>query len=333
MSRSLALAIALFAMPTSAAAVAIEWVPIGDAGNLDDTTGFGAVAYDYQISKYEITNEQYTEFLNAKAASDPLGLYNLNMGDARINLPSGDSACCVGHGGITRSGIPGNYTYSAIANREDMPVNWVSFYDTLRFANWLNNGNGTGDTETGAYTLLGGNSETVIRNIGATILLASENEWYKAAYYDPASAHYFNLATGHDSSLDCTAPGATANTANCYGGVGDLTVVGSYTGSASPYGTFDQAGNALEWTETLLFLNDPDRIRRVMLGGSFLSNQDYIGSWYRGDYDRYPGPTAEDNEFGFRLLMIPGGYVPEPGTGLLVIVGLLGLGGWRKVTA
>ena len=37
-----------------------------------------------------------------------------------------------------------------------MPVNYVDFYDALRFANWMNNGQGNGDTETGAYTLLGG---------------------------------------------------------------------------------------------------------------------------------------------------------------------------------
>ena len=35
-------------------------------------------------------------------------------------------------------------------------MNYVTWYDTIRFANWLNNGQGTGDTETGAYTLLGG---------------------------------------------------------------------------------------------------------------------------------------------------------------------------------
>ena len=36
--------------------------------------------YAYYISKYEVTNAQYAEFLNAKAASDPLGLYNASMG-------------------------------------------------------------------------------------------------------------------------------------------------------------------------------------------------------------------------------------------------------------
>ena len=50
---------------------------------------------------------------------------------------------------------------------DNKPVNNVSLYDTLRFANWLNNGQGAGDTETGAYTLAGGNPVGVVRNAGA----------------------------------------------------------------------------------------------------------------------------------------------------------------------
>ena len=62
------------------------------------------------------------------------------------------------NGGITRSGGSGSYTYSAIAGRGNMPVNFVSFYDALRFANWLHNGQPTGaqdntTTEDGAYTI------------------------------------------------------------------------------------------------------------------------------------------------------------------------------------
>ena len=33
------------------------------------------------------------------------------------------------------------------------PLKCVTFYDTLRFANWLDNGQTPGSTETGAYTL------------------------------------------------------------------------------------------------------------------------------------------------------------------------------------
>jgi formylglycine-generating enzyme required for sulfatase activity len=100
----------------------MTWSFVGGAGNAADTTGFGAVAYDYNVGTYEVTNSQYAEFLNAKAASDPLGLYNVFMG----SVASG--------GGISRTGAPGSFTYTAISGRESRPVNFVSYYDSLRFS-------------------------------------------------------------------------------------------------------------------------------------------------------------------------------------------------------
>jgi len=44
-------------------AIAIETVAVGDPGNGADSTGFGSVAYEYSIGKYEVTQAQYTEFL------------------------------------------------------------------------------------------------------------------------------------------------------------------------------------------------------------------------------------------------------------------------------
>ena len=63
-------------------------MPVGNAGNVGDTqvmitdgtSGYGAVAYDYWIGTTEVSNAQYAAFLNAKAASDPLALYNTLMG-------------------------------------------------------------------------------------------------------------------------------------------------------------------------------------------------------------------------------------------------------------
>lgn len=62
------------------------------------------------------------------------------------------------HGGISRSGSPGSYTYSVRTadsgfnngqSMGNMPVNFVSFWDAARFTNWLT----TGDTETRVYVL------------------------------------------------------------------------------------------------------------------------------------------------------------------------------------
>ena len=80
-----------------------------------------------RIGAYEITNAQYAEFLNAVADADPNALYNTRMGTSA-------------RGGITRSGGSGSYGYSVKAGHENKPVVFVSFYDALRFANWLHNG-------------------------------------------------------------------------------------------------------------------------------------------------------------------------------------------------
>src|SRR5690606_38893373 len=125
-----ALALALAA---PAGAVTLEWVAIGAPGNAPDVASncnaasCGAVSHEYEIGRYEITNDQYAEFLNAVAADDPNGLYNPAMAsDAR--------------GGIVRAGTPGTYTYSVKNGRGGDPVVFVSLWDAMRFANWLQNG-------------------------------------------------------------------------------------------------------------------------------------------------------------------------------------------------
>ena len=195
--RFLVLAVLLVALP--AGAVTIDWVPVGDPGNAADTASnclnsaadCGSVADAYRISKYEVTNAQYAEFLNAMAATDPFGLYNTSMGSDAT-------------GGITRSGCPGSYSYAVKSGLENKPVIYVSFYDALRFANWLHNGQPagaqeTGTTETGAYTITGADEQygRAQRRAPCTFL-PSENEWYKAAYYDPVRAGYFDYPTGTD---------------------------------------------------------------------------------------------------------------------------------------
>ena len=108
-----ALVLTSLAVPNAPAAIVYDLVTVGNAGNAADTTTYGGVAYEYQIGKYDVTIGQYTEFLNAVAATDPYSLYNTNMFfDGNIK-------------GIQRGGSPGSYTYSVIgsANR---PITYVS---------------------------------------------------------------------------------------------------------------------------------------------------------------------------------------------------------------
>ncbi len=299
--------------PTTSAEVTIDWVTVGGPGNVCDTQPqgcFGSVAETFQIAKFEVTNTQYAEFLSAVAATDSNALYNTSMG-------SGSS-----FGGITRSGSPGSYSYSATITHAAMPVNWVSFWDAVRFANWLHNGQPTGGqdnttTEDGAYTLTPTAilNNTVTRNAGAQVFAPSEDEWYKAAYYDAGALIYFDYPAGTDTQTTCGTPGAAANTANCQSANGYLTNVGSYTGSASPHGTFDQGGNVSEWNEAIISLDRGVRGGDFFLGWNRLAASSRIGL----------SPTSEDGAMGFRVASsAPAPAVPSMGpTGVATLLGLL----------
>lgn len=318
MSRSLPIAAltALFAAPASA--VTIEWVPIGDAGNAADapaptkcfTAECGAVPYDYEISKYETTNANYAEFLNAVDADGENGL---ELYDAGM-----DTDATFGGIGFFAGNAAGS-RYQAKPGFEDKPVTYVSFYDALRFANWMHNGQGNGDTETGSYTLLGGtpipsNGTSVLRNPGASIFLTSENEWYKAAYFSPGGV-YYEYPAGTSTPTGCVAPDLdTGNSANCSGAGNAPTSVGAYALSFSPYGTYDQGGNVNEWNESIVV-----GAHRGFRGGSAINSGGDLRS--RNPYDA--APSFESHFVGFRV-------APEVSPGWLGTTAVVALALQRK---
>jgi formylglycine-generating enzyme len=306
--------------------VTIDLVPVDNAGNAPDiryvSTGFGAVNYDYQIGKYEVTNAQWREFLTVKAAmGDPNGLYNTHMADNP-------------YGGIDRSGSGTGedpYIYSAKggdSNWDNRPVNFVSFWDAARFCNWMQNGQGSSDTETGAYINIG-NPSTFARQPGAQYFIPTENEWYKAAYYDPhkaGGAGYWDYPTGTNDIPNNGNPGGdTGNSANFFDGgytIGSpygTTPMGYFSQSDSPYGTFDQGGNLWEWI-------DPDITGSLVVDGILRSGIWNDESFLLAASYRFGADVSDETlSFGFRVA-----YVPEPGSLTLLVCGAIAGLIWRR---
>lgn len=310
----------LFAQPVS-----MSWSVVGNAGNAVDpgtsfgSLRFGAVGYEYRIGTYEVTNAQYAAFLNAVAATDPNGLYNTFM--------SADS-----RGGITRSGSAGSYTYAVKANMGNKPVNYVSWYDAARMSNWMSNGQGSGGTESGVYNFSGPTTLlSITRDLSnpRQVFLPTEDEWYKAAYHQPASQGgdadgYWAYATqtnfGGINLAAATSTGDVANpgqfTANFGFGAdwnglnGNVTTVGS-AGSLTYYGLLDMNGNVEEWMQT-----GDNAFNRTTRGERWNGNGNGLGSGSRG----FMGSGSETDSLGFRLAS----PIPAPASaGLLALAGLV----------
>ena len=278
----------------------MEFVTIGNPNNVADTTGSpnpaGSVAYTYNIGKYEVSRDM----INKANTAGSLGITMQDM-------------TSYGGNGLLR------------------PATGITWNEAARYVNWLNTSTGG----TAAYKFSGStfqlwsagdagyNASNMFRNSLAKYWLPSSNEWYKAAYGNP-NGTWNNYPTGSDSVPTAVASGTAANTAvyrqspsvAALTGPADITSAGGL----SPYGTMGQGGNVWEWNETAYdgSNNSPGDIRDLR-GGSWLEG---VGGNYLAASTQGGGtPTYEgDPNQGFRVVS-----VPEPSTGLLVVLGLSGL--------
>ncbi|MCX7415051.1 MAG: SUMF1/EgtB/PvdO family nonheme iron enzyme, partial [Planctomycetia bacterium] len=130
-----------------------------------------------------------------------------------------------------------------------------------------------------------------------TFRIPLENEWYKAAYYSPnyggaGVGGYYAYATRSNAAPGTTIGGG-ANQANYNNVFGHSTDVGSFSGSGSFYGTFDQSGNVFQWND----LDGTAGSSRGLRGGSWYFNSSSVSSSDRSYY----APSSEDYFVGFRL--------------------------------
>lgn len=294
--------------------ISIETVMVGEAGNAANPSapanvaanGGGKVDYLFEIGKYEVTNAQYAQFLDSVASiSDPNNLYSASMQ-------------------IARSGSAGSFSYAPTGSNANKPVQFVSFADTFRFANWLHNGMPSGTqtaatTENGSYNMA---LSQPTRQAGAKYWIPGMSEWYKAAFYNPTLngglGGYDNYPTS-SNTLTASAPPGGSTSANFNNVVGTTTDVGSYSSTTSAFGAYDMAGNLAERLDTATstgYFHAVSAWSNAALRADSTSSAAFAAATISG----------ENNATGFRIAA-----VPEPSTIALTGTGVVSLLiGWRR---
>jgi formylglycine-generating enzyme required for sulfatase activity len=270
----------------------------------------GRVDYRYGIGRLEVTVGQWVAFLNTvdPDARDPHGLYDSTQSSAA--WPK------YGQINLSPSAPKGEHYTVAYPEWADKPYGFANFLRAARFVNSLTNGRVLArrqtahgviyrlrlsrQTERGMYDLT---DPRATRTRATGFVVPSQDEWIKAAYYDPRGGgtySYWKYPTNPGVFGDgaATAPGATVLDPT----TGDVTNAGTqplatyhpkggaaptwcpaamspedcssvnpfgldpetyarvYQGSlstvgqartTSPWGTLDQGGNAVEWTDTI----------------------------------------------------------------------------------
>ena len=210
------------ALPAVLEAVQKNADPAVQAVSATSCMGIGRVPYTYRIAETELTVAQWVNFLNRV---DPGGRNRHRLWDAAQS-----SRVWPKYGSINRNKrAPKGQRYH-VANPQwaDKPYNVADFKRAARLANSLDNGQlistrsrrvktVSGDrlrrttfkvrlspkTETGMYTM---SNRKATRNSPTGFAVSSEDEWIKAAYFDPKGGgkfSYWDYPTNPGRYVNC----------------------------------------------------------------------------------------------------------------------------------
>src|SRR3990172_2425124 len=241
----------------------IVWVDINDPG-VSGHEGFNG-----QMSKYETTNTQYCQFLNAALATgdmtvsgnEAIGANGSNsgtdfVGELYYNLVG---PCNTGNGATNGGAARIHYSGGVFwvdSGFDNHPVSYVSWYGATAFCNYY------------GYRL------------------PTEWEWQAVADYD--GSYTYGCGTSINNSIanywDSIHPDGT-------------TVVGAF--GTYGYGMCDMAGNAWEWTRSCYY-SDCSGSYRVVRGGHWYNIATTCTTTSR--YDYYT-PSIRHGVIGFRLVL------------------------------
>ena len=267
----------------------IEWcdVPAGPftMGNSDDPNAWEderpqheqAIDYLFKVSRFPITNGQYSVFVNEGGYShapywreaEAGGVWKAGMIESRYENKPRNQPFDLGE----PFGLPNH------------PVVGVTWYEALAFTRWLTD-----------YMQANGCLPE-----GWCVALPSEAEWEKGARdSDGREYPWGRELTPNHANYEKT-------------GIDTSSAVGCFPLGASPYGVEEMSGNVWEWTRSV-WANYPygpndgrerldagDDVARVLRGGSFLDRDQFVrcGARYRFS------PHRRYWNLGFRVDLSP----------------------------
>ena len=217
----------------------IAWVTISETG------------FTGQMSKYETTNAQYCQFLNAAKASGDITVsgstvYGANGSNSGTDFAgqvyydlagAGYTGIGATNGGAARINWTGS-SFTVDTGFENHPATYVSWYGSTAFASYYG------------------------------WRLPTELEWQAAADYN--GSYTYGCGTTITNSManymDSVHPHGT-------------TAVGAF--GTYGYGMADMAGNVWEWTSSLW---NPEYSYRVLRGGGWSGYDYYCAVSYQGDF-------------------------------------------------
>lgn len=268
------------------------WCRVGyKKNNPDRNYNVGRVDYEYEMCRFALTNEEWCDFLNSVATqTDPFGLYNPDM----------TTGIC---GGIERNGS----SFAVKSGWGRRPVVYIGYSDVMRYCNWLHFGKPQGECmlgvtegnhKLGAYDTRAKCSYH--RNKKAKYFIPTDDEWCKAAYFDPTK-----YSVSKYWEYPCRTSDVPPNDPHCLHACNYLkngTILGEkgpffiskvedYPTSDTYFGCRQMAGNVWEWIE-------PVRKGKMNLrGGSFGYTEFGMGIWNRDE----AGINDELYVFGARI--------------------------------
>jgi formylglycine-generating enzyme required for sulfatase activity len=300
-----------------------RWATITHPGNIayqmPPTNNYphpvASVDYEYQISRTEVTGEEWFEFVQAYAPYVPPEYAN--------------SQSFASHTVRRTTVSPGVIAYSLIKGAEHLAVR-VGWRFAARYTNWLHNGKaltpdaferGVYDTSTFGQNPNGSQTDQMERSPGATYFIPTIDEWMKAAYFDPDrygenQPGYWNYPNSSDVAPIGGVPGIGETSAGYSWTTQQEPDVGAYPDTQSPWGLLDLSGGQREFLETAAIG------KFGMIGRFIKGSQAGLAPSVALDYIEYTDASGAGINLGVRIArVVPApGVLTAAGVGCLVLV-------------